>query len=592
MEEGDSLKLGTYPIFIFLLVGVLLLAGCQEYFGQEARGQNAGQQSGTTIPSYEPVLGRDLLKQLDANGNGEIDQEDFFAFSESFGKTDTESLYKFDYDLDGDIDNDDFLILSENFGKKVKKEEIPPFNINEYFLNVGEKLFVNDIELRLSEVGSNGDVFVEVTGISGTTRVTARITITSGDSIIIRGLSITNKEQFYDSKNPRASAATLIIEVVPIGGGGLNGDYNGNGCIDAKSSDDGTLTGEDGEAFMKYYNDGDKRADLDGNGVVDLEDVFLFSEQVGKYGCKEEPAQEMMEITFSRDTGFDSELVEAFGSNFYSQSQSNPTSAVLISSSHRTLNISLMAKNFIPARSVYFTGSVIGTDKIWVSAYNRSAIGVYYENTNGVTQLAGTININKAAPVFDASSAIFIDTGKTTLFAEEMFIVVNGTQTGSSKAFNVTGSSLQLTMEVRKRGSSFVNDTLWTNWTLSHDDVNSLGFTQSWEESDEVRLNYIPVGTRDKDIMGRSGIVLKNPKANGASDKVRFEIPLGASPAIDRGYYLTGSWKCYDGSTGLNKDLCSPHQDHWDLAVKFCSGKCNADNSKCGVDSFSVRDEC
>ena len=70
-------------IFVFLVIGLLFMTGCQQYFG-ETRGRDVGQQSGTVIPSYEPVLGRDLLQQLDANGNGEIDQEDFFAFSEAF----------------------------------------------------------------------------------------------------------------------------------------------------------------------------------------------------------------------------------------------------------------------------------------------------------------------------------------------------------------------------------------------------------------------------------------------------------------------------------------------------------------------------
>ena len=534
-------------IFVFLVIGLFFIIGCQQYFGQEARGadvQSVGSDHDIPPGQYE------LLKLMDIDSDGEIDNDDFFAFSEAFGKTDAESLRLFDYDKDGDVDNDDYFLLSENFGKKVSKVE--------------KTLFV--LPAGSSECN---------------------------DLIVIPE----NEVNDYYNKGYRI-ADEAFVEYCITPSQEIAGDYNGNGCVDAKTVD-GTLAGEDGEAFMKYYNDGDKRANLDGNGVVDVDDFFFFSEQVGKYACKEEPVQEMMQITFSRDTGFDSELMEAFGSNFYSTRQSSPTSAVLISSSHRTLNIILGAKNFIPAPQDYLTGKMIGTDKIWVAAYNSSAIGVYYENTNGITQLAGMI-LNKTSTAFDASSVIFIDTGKTTLFANDMVIVVNGTQAGdqwSARAFNQTGSSLQLAVEVRKKGSSLVDDTLWTNWTLTNDDVNSLGLTQSWEESDEVRLNDVPMGTRDEDIMGRSGIVLKNPKVNGASDKVRLVIPLGAAsqpPVVDKSNYRYMSFRCYDGSdfTLGEPSSCKSRDRWWEEAVNFCSGRCNDDNSKCGVDGLSVRDVC
>ncbi len=265
-------------IFVFLVIGLLFMTGCQQYFG-ETRGRDVGQQSGTVIPSYEPVLGRDLLQQLDANGNGEIDQEDFFAFSEAFGKTDTESLYKFDYDLDGDIDNDDYFIFSENFGKKIPKQENVGCSFGkECFLRGGdEKAFLDGKEIGVMKVGSEGDVLVWVDG--------QQVLINQGESKTIKGLKITVTKSFYDScATVSCGGANVIIEINPIGGGGLNGDYNNNGCVDAKQ-DGSDLTGEDGKAFMKYYNDQRSMADLDGNGAVDIDDFFAFVDLAGKNPC-------------------------------------------------------------------------------------------------------------------------------------------------------------------------------------------------------------------------------------------------------------------------------------------------------------------
>jgi len=53
-------------------------------------------------------------------------------------------------------------------------------------------------------------------------------------------------------------------------------------------------------------------------------------------------------------------------------------------------------------------------------------------------------------------------------------------------------------------------------------------------------------------------------------------------------------WECYNGEEQNQggETSCKSSVTWQDYAEQFCKGKCNADNSKCGVNSFSITTEC
>ena len=58
--------------------------------------------------------------------------------------------------------------------------------------------------------------------------------------------------------------------------------------------------------------------------------------------------------------------------------------------------------------------------------------------------------------------------------------------------------------------------------------------------------------------------------------------------------FRTASWQCYDGKEFSNdKSSACKSSEEWQAeAKKFCDGHCYADNSKCGVNSWGVSNEC
>lgn len=64
------------------------------------------------------------------------------------------------------------------------------------------------------------------------------------------------------------------------------------------------------------------------------------------------------------------------------------------------------------------------------------------------------------------------------------------------------------------------------------------------------------------------------------------------SSNINKGFKFV-YWQCYDGTESESKeDSCKLSESWQEDANKFCDKKCNKDGSKCGVNSFSVSNEC
>ncbi len=57
--------------------------------------------------------------------------------------------------------------------------------------------------------------------------------------------------------------------------------------------------------------------------------------------------------------------------------------------------------------------------------------------------------------------------------------------------------------------------------------------------------------------------------------------------------FVSARWECYDGTVESRSDSSCRSYEHWsELSRKFCESRCNAETGKCGVNIFSVSDEC
>ena len=103
-------------------------------------------------------------------------------------------------------------------------------------------------------------------------------------------------------------------------------------------------------------------------------------------------------------------------------------------------------------------------------------------------------------------------------------------------------------------------DTFTSNWTISAQQLDSLGVTLGEDEIDEFYWGHFLAGTdtpvqvslgrKDEDHRGKYGVVIQDPKSNGASDKVSFLVPADQVQANVVVKGLSGVGSSVSSSTG------------------------------------------
>ncbi len=410
----------------------------------------------------------------------------------------------------------------------------------EYILNSGEAVEVDGKTVTLSKVGSGGDVAVDVDGVSKI--------LSDGQTATVNGLEIKNSEQFYDSNNQESSSANLVIgadavDTIQDGGRYFGGD-------DVCTSDDPNdpdcwkwvVKSMNTLGTTSYTNTATGGISWGTTGpVLALKNDFAlndFKDDPPAAGeCVSFPNNYLsvcfdslttndadnLILTLERDTGFDSESSEAGVIG-----RQSGEAAILISSNvNDALAVDLDGAGFVKNGTV---SNDPKSDKIWIGAFNTSSYPIYYEDSNGLTQLAGWLTNN-----LNTTNFAYVDYNKirgTTGTA----IIFNASRRGRSAGDGAGDSfpnNIELVIEPADTDLSPAGaDTIRTNWTFSNTTgahVNgtlvSLGVSASSEEANELLWESTTIGTKDEDHRSRFGIIIRNPKTKGAGDKVEFEFP-------------------------------------------------------------------
>lgn len=85
-------------------------------------------------------------------------------------------------------------------------------------------------------------------------------------------------------------------------------------------------------------------------------------------------------------------------------------------------------------------------------------------------------------------------------------------------------------------------------------------------------------------------------KQDGEDEEIEFDCKVGKTTQgqIKNKGFSNVYFECYDGETSrsIDRRACKSSEFWQKFAQNFCKGHCYEDNSKCGVNSFSVWDEC
>ncbi len=149
-------------------------------------------------------------------------------------------------------------------------------------------------------------------------------------------------------------------------------------------------------------------------------------------------------------------------------------------------------------------------------------VGIYYKDTsNSQIKYFGQVNTNVSGV-----ELFRINYGNT----KDTNVVVRTGQVGSATA---SGLTLNLSLAVTPDTSSDIlagydNLTMaWGTVSATNLQIDSLGNTRSTEEAGELQWGNaaLNIGTKDENHRNAYGIIIKNPKSNGASDQVELSIP-------------------------------------------------------------------
>ncbi len=173
------------------------------------------------------------------------------------------------------------------------------------------------------------------------------------------------------------------------------------------------------------------------------------------------------------------------------------------------------------------------TDKVWFwrcmkDLSNSSWLGVYYEDVNGKTQMAGCLNMASLTSGIDYK--LLISLGKDMM----LWVAKKGTNQLELKLSSRMGNNDDLKMLWSYQSNGF--DFLSLGSTPSLGEATELSWygyndtTDGWTGSD----GYISVniGAFDLDQRTRFGTIIRNPKIHGASDEVVLDIPSKQVEAV------------------------------------------------------------
>ncbi len=406
----------------------------------------------------------------------------------------------------------------------------------EYFMKVGDSVTVEGKKVTLQNVGSSGAVLVDVEGKVDT--------VDSDASKVINGIEVKNDNTFYATSKSERSAGLIIGKNAQdtfadgdpyVGENKNNPDWTWKlGNLGLKqsttvSSGDSDPTGP----FIGIQNDYTKDDDTDNPvGVGEC------------YSLPNNYAQVCLDSLTVPDTDYLTVTLEYSSSTDTAKSKYDKTST-----SAKTIHLSAPGSDrfVIPKQIGQFieNGTLndndIKTSEMWIQTEDVDAAAsggyaVFYkdENQNPNIVYLGNLSMDNMTKTQQGLIATGHNLTTTSVFAKLNYLKSKDTNVRFLMTPLAVNTSRGIVVAVTGDSTSELDggtDDLFTNWSIATGNWTGLGLTASKEEAGELTWGtkggqaWTQVGAKDEDHRTKYGIIVRDPKSNGASDRVVLEIP-------------------------------------------------------------------
>lgn len=418
----------------------------------------------------------------------------------------------------------------------------------EYYLNAGDSVVVNGKTITLEGVSSNNAVKVNVDGIVES--------ISSSGTETVNGIEITNDEAFYTSAGTDQTSASLVI-------GTDSSDSFADG--DIYPGGDGACSDEnpsDNDCWVWYTDN----LDVKGTTVI-TNNVTTFSVTGPYLGVKN---------YFNINSAGDNPIAPGECMEF-------PNSYVSVCFD----SLSVDDEDYMTVTMEYeanadFSGALaspsLGVHQSYTTQTNEKSIYIHTDTSEGLELEYDNIDINRSltqdtktkevwlslntstgaagtTTKTNSTDVFYRDTNNKIVFAGTMNTVSGDKGMAGENILRINyqdtkGSNVELDWgdHTNFLSSAYNNITLrWdvsgqdtdsladntddiiTQWGVALNETIGLGITANTEEAGELvwggGTTNTTIGTKDEDQRTKYGIVIRDPKAHGASDEVVLEIP-------------------------------------------------------------------
>ena len=412
----------------------------------------------------------------------------------------------------------------------------------EHFMKVGDSVTVDGKTVTLNNVGSGGAIVVDVDGEVET--------ISSSGTETVNGVEINNDETFYDSNDVSQRSATVIIgtdatETYSDGDAYTGEDENNPDWVwdiqfltqNTASSVVANATGitvSGNTPAIGILNDFSVNSDDDDNIVGSKEGWASCYSLPNKF------AELCLDSLTLDDDDYMRLKIETIDdldvSKLFGNLSSDQKAILLQSDESEGLQIDISELTNTPTTVT----TDKKTNKIWLhnsgSSDDAGAFWInvfFWDTTNSNISYAGyAIPTNLTAGDYFG----YVNWGDTKDDKDGTqgvaFSLVRDSGSGVANAPDLTALHVDVGRDDSKSPKNTYDDF---NITFKGGNANgtaftALGSTASSEEAGEVfwmngNITNTSLGTKDEDHMSIYGLILRNPKSNGANDEVVFDIP-------------------------------------------------------------------
>jgi len=413
----------------------------------------------------------------------------------------------------------DALFSDDGSGNKFKA-----YVGSEYFMDVGDVVTISGKKVTLNNVGSDGSVMVDVDGTIGV--------IPSSLTETVNGIEIRNSETFYeDTKAERAAnlvigedAEATYINTDPYTG---EDEFNPNWKWWIANLGKNLATSLDSNAPQQNV----VNESANSGAVIGVYNYFReissSDSPVGIGECYDLPNNYASVCMDSLTVADDDYLTLTFEYVQYPSLDESKHAGITEANTAIQISTPLDTALKIPANSL--DGGAGNNDTkehktstIWVTSDTSTAVDgfhIFYKDKdkNPQIQYGGSFIAKYNASGYETIALVnYKDTKDNNINIS----LKNHTAASAALLVDVNGDS----------AAELANDkdNIVMNWTyVAATGFTSLGETAASEEAKELEwgAGKIDIGAKDEDHRTIYGIVIKDPKSNGASDQVVLEIP-------------------------------------------------------------------